>query len=410
MTLFFPDKNDLEEIKKVPAFCRICIDNTFVDKGYAIILKANTTELSYLIIKDHLTFTVVFVQPQNTLAYFIEIQDGYDNPARVWSVISSEHEIKGISGIKNADLNAVYIFNETGACVGCGQVTEIKQLQYSLPDIFQSKFSFNDRFKIANRRVFSDYFDKADRGDARVARFKISISWTENQISYVGNDLSVKDLSINALAGIRQEGISQIISDGLSDSFVKSSLRSVSDPTNEITDIFANTGKHAVLLESKELAVVSEDLVSGKKSEKRTARSIRKAMKQLRGAVKYIYNHSEAYDWKNDKIGLGNWEHSWAIIVVSDIRRIPVEHNDIISELENFEKETQTIINVMDTNLLFRAVQYANIIAEEENDLNIGDHFVAWLLQRRLMVDRCRNLRFDILYQGNGMFEAHIYS
>lgn len=384
-----PSNIDRDEILATPSMVRMSI--TIGDNGREpiFIVRVNTLQSKYVLQQEKFKLTLVPIS-NNWLAYGFEIEDDADNPMLLWSLIERSSEIEALKRLSSNPRCAIAIFNETGAntafvrahCDFRDEPVEALSRHVVLhPD--------DDKLGPAEAiSTFENIRSKEPTSLKSWMKGKVSPQeeWKLIEMRYVTSQLSAPMQSLADMdEGGQQEQLVEWIADGIiPENIHRSPQVKISDVNErELVDVIATSELTYFIFESKSLTILGAEVIPERqKLAKNVAKHIKKATKQLRGAIRHISDKKFIFD-KESKLKIAIPESpGHAIIMVPDLGLVNEFNDPGAKLLKHFLETTGHTLHILDPSELLRVVQGALRFVELGKVSATADGFDYLLIKR----------------------------
>lgn len=387
-SLHIPSEIDRDEILATPEMVRISMTSENGERYPIFIIRTNTLQSKYVLQQSRFKLTLLPLS-NSWMAYGLEIEDDAENPMLLWSIVEREKEIEALKLLALSSRCSMAIFNEIGV-----NVAFVNAL---------CEFGDEPIKELSKHIAIHPNSDKLGPQEAISAFNKIRTTkrttltpWVEGVISpqqewklilstYVTSQLSAPTQSLADLdEGGQQEQLVEWMTDGVEpESIHRSPQVKISDAkTRELIDVIA-TSKHTYFLfESKSLTILGQNfLPERKKLAKNIAKHVKKATKQLRGAIRHVVAKKEIFDLDGAPIKIPD-SHGHAIIMTPDISLTNEYDDPGANLLTEFVEETDHLLHILDPSELLRLIQGALRLVENGSFSAPADAFNVLLVRR----------------------------
>jgi len=221
-------------------------------------------------------------------------------------------------------------------------------------------------------------------------------SWIEGEVSptenwkligstFITGTLSspLIDFSDNDEGG-QQELLVEVLADGVSpvEAHRSPQVAISQKKSRELIDVIATSDHTYFLFESKSLTIFADEkLPTRDKLAKNTAKHLKKAVGQLRGAIRHLRDGKSISSMQGGTIKIPN-SPGHAIVVISDISLLHDSDEHGADLLLEFLKETEHMLHIVDPTELTRIIQASNRAVMEGDLVNAVDAFDVFFQRR----------------------------
>jgi len=336
------------------------------ETGPALLIKANSLALKYLVRRKQFTFLVTRLEDSDFVLYAVKIDDDPNFPAVFWSLAQEENELKALHMVTERGRCDVFLFNE-GAINVCSASILLTASAGSarvlapvaLPgnsDLERVRSEVGRFLDISHRQHYANMHKFVPSSDCK---------WQTIRNFYITNQLqrSMIDL-VNGDEGDQQETLAVWLTDALSitGAIQRPEVHEVSGP-RELTDVLFSYVGGCFLVESKTLSVLDRsELPDRMKLKKNVLKNISKALSQLPGACRNIKRGLKITDQRGEEVTVERSLPTHCVILVPDLSLL--DENDGLGGnfTKAFLKENAAYLHFLDPDALLRSVQHAYML------------------------------------------------
>lgn len=350
-----------------------------------LLLKASTLLLKYIVLGSPLE--LVFAKCGERLLYGVKVVDDPARPAIIWSILEYSVERDALMALAHAKECPLFLFNEL-ALNAAWTTINVRLPQEASTLIAEAAIGPIDHSALeqSSGQVIEHLFlhSEANAHYCSVP-FTPTHEWRETFNHYVtnrGNDTPVHIFHQDE--GGQQEQLAVWLTDSLQESGVIHSPQvSKGSGCRELTDILLTYQFGTILIESKTLtafnrtSLPTRDALAGDVS-----KHIKKAVSQLRGAIRTIQRGSPIFDKSGAQLTVDHTQPIHAIVLVPDFDLIqePLQYGKQF--IHDFMQATNGFIHLLDIAELLRVVQAAEMIARRGTTTTPMMAFDYYLIER----------------------------
>ena len=366
------------EFMAVPELVRICMSRGVSGMEPTLLIKSNTLRLKYLIQQQRIRLGFCRVG-DDWLAYYVEINDGDDDPVSLWSVAQDVDELDALRSMSKSSRCVVHLFNEL-ALNQASTETDI-QIDADTIDLFDATVLYPNR-----KEPPSDVVDKLFENNSSpglTVEFEIE-NWNPVSSTYITNAAGSSFLSLfDENEGNQQEQLGVWLADTL---VPKGVIRNpyVEEPkaARELTDLLLTYEYGSFLFESKTLAITARGrLPKRSKLSTNLHSGVRKALSQLSGGVRNLKRGYRVVDGAGVEIEVERDQPVHAIIIVPDLSLLS-SFPDYQKTIAGFMEKTGGFVHILDVRELMRVVQAATEISSMGKKTTMLMAFDFYLIER----------------------------
>lgn len=343
---------------------RICIASTGTERQPTLVVKSTSLSLKYLIVRRSFQLVVGFLYPENHVMYGVRVPDDPEKPATIWSIAERQEELDALKLIAAGKLCHVALFNEASVNV-CETDTTFSFGPSQLREEVD-RASLCLGWKKFETRC-EEMIEKLDMANQPTSTYwghlTIPCDWSKVTNYYITNRLNASVLSlIDANEGTEQEELAVWFMDTLSlHGAVRGPQVAENSLTRELCDVLINYERGCFLVESKTLAVYDRnELPSRDKLQKNVEKNVKKALKQLKGAIRNVLVGNKVLDNQGREIEISREMPFHCIVLVPDLSLLHQSVDIVPSDLVDFMKETTGhFLHILDPLELFQSVRNA---------------------------------------------------
>jgi hypothetical protein len=357
-----------DEFLAVPQLVRLVLpDNT--ESGAALLLKASSLTLKYLVLLKTFTFLVAPLGGDGHVLYGVKVDDDIDHVAIFWSLAETENELLAMRLLTEHQQCAVFLFNE-GAINVCSTSTVFVDTKPQTTGVLGAvKLALPEDLEHL-RGAAAELLDSAhETGYNNMLSYAPTspCAWQPIRNYYITNqmDNSLLDL-VNGNEGDQQENLAVWLTDALSiiGAVQKPQIHEVSG-VRELTDVLFSYSGGSFLIESKTLSVLDRsELPSRAKLRKNVLKNISKALSQLPGACRNIRRGLKITNVKGEEVQVERSLPIHCVVLVPDLSLLDESDGLGGDFLESFLKDNGAYLHLLDPSALLRSVQHAGILAK----------------------------------------------
>ena len=170
------------------------------------------------------------------------------------------------------------------------------------------------------------------------------------------------------------------------------------DKKREFTDLLLTYENGVFLFESKSLSILArEQLPNREQLIKDNNKHIEKAIKQLKGAIRYLRTGGQILTKQGEEIIIDKEKTAHCIIIISDLSLTPDINLININSIKDFSNYTNAYLHLVDLCELKRIVQASTILKKECKNLSLIQIFDFYLRERFKIAKENGNLNINIL-------------
>ncbi|WP_154814357.1 hypothetical protein [Actinophytocola xinjiangensis] len=355
-----------KEFLSTPEVARLTVTLNEDGPKPTLLIKARTLALKYLTKKKYCHIST-FRVAEEWLGYWVDLQDDPIDSGIVWSLVEKPEEREALRLLSSGYSCDVIIFNELAIPVAHSEQNfrvvagDIETL-LSQTGLHSARQNDNQVAEAAIERIRGN---RVATGQSSSMEAHFASDWRDVDVMVLRNNKSWSKTSFFATdEGRQQEEVGVWLVDSL---HVAGSVHSPQVYTNgqrrELTDLLMTYKSGLFLIESKALAVFNRaNLPSRDKLGADTAKHIRKAAKQLKGAIRSIRMGAEIRDEQGDRLPLESNVIPHAIILVPDLSLLEGLAEFGSEFFRQNHRETDSMWHILDLIELLRVVQAASEI------------------------------------------------
>lgn len=396
--MHMPSKEIWQEMLRTPQIVRFSFPDQDGKRYPTLIIKAHSLLLKY-ITQGVLVKLFFFSLSDGHFAYGLYVEDDHDKGACLWSILSNQHEFFAIEDlVKNEDCT-IFLFNET--CASCAWTTAKIDIDQSVVSMMKST-AFVDLDPIQYQDEVLEKLECLHKNTKDIIETDVlpNMKWKTTQNHFIQN--GQKHTTLNLLVdneGTYQEQLAQTLLGDLSPqgAYLNTQLHDAKG-NKEFTDVVLTYEYGTILLESKSLSILQRDKLPDRiKLIKNIEKSTKKALKQLRGAVKKLQNNATIFDEHGKEVELERQMAPHSIILVPELALLADSNAHWWNCMIEFMEETGGYLHFLDTVQLFRIMQAANMIAEVSQKSTPMMAFDYYLMERPKILAQYRSITVDVL-------------
>jgi hypothetical protein len=374
------------EFLAIPQLVRF--DNPMGDDGIepSLLIKGTTLSLKYIIlgVRMELWFSI----QNQRLIYAVKVFDDEPNGAIVWSVMEREQEKEALRHFSRGKPLVGFLFNELAVNLAwkCFEPSEVpSELAMWIETALLGKFEYEQMRDDVDEQL-SKLHDP-DFSDNRWIKLDLysKNEWeaVRNSFITIGASASIIDI-FSQDEGSHQEQLGVWLTDSLHFSGVyHSPTLKIGERTRELTDLLLSYEGAAILIESKTISILERDkLPNRKKLERDVSKHLRKAFKQLKGAIRNLKSGAPVLNEGGDPLEIERHKPPHAIVLIPDlslIKNLVAYDRNFINQ---FVQETDSFPHILDISEFLRVVQAAEIIAQKYDQIEAIQSFDYYLFKR----------------------------
>ncbi|MGR6331445.1 hypothetical protein ACU5AX_20480 [Sphingomonas sp. XXL09] len=325
-----------------------------------LLVKADVVVLKYLTRGVRLQLMIAQTYGDR-LIYSLIVHDDPTSPGIIWSVLEREEERQALLGLAEGKPLQVFLFNELAINVAWAEM-EVAVAGNRLGSLsaYAGLGKFDHSGVVA--RVDDIYTALRDGKVADPTMLLIDLpavpEWHQVRNSLITSRSGVSEMNLFDLdEGRQQEKLVIWLADNLHpDVIIDQPQIMKSGRFRELTDILLGYSGGTFIFESKALKLFNRpELPDRTKLSKNVLASIKKGLKQLKGAARQIRDGATIYDLDGREQEVERTQPIHAIILVPDLRLLPPKFGfDMMVE---FVKATRGYLHILDPSELLRIVQ-----------------------------------------------------
>ncbi len=366
-----------------------------------LLIKSSTLLLKYIILGA--SMQLAFTLYNGRLICALRVRDNGNSGCVIWSIVERKEELDGIRGLTACKSLIIHLFNEIAINVAWTKFDNVVVPDYLLEMIDNTILGPID-YSHMNRNIehlFEHLYYQAKQNDAWLILEDIGRSnWNPLDNVFITSAASSSLINIfNKDEGKQQEQLGIWLTDNLQPA---GSYYSPQIPkgagTRELTDILLSHQFGSILIESKALSILTrEKLPDRTKLKQDVSYHIKKAFKQLRGAIRALKSNLPVTNLKGETLIVERENPVHAIVLVPELNLIDDRAVYNLELLENFIRKTGGFIHILDVSELLRIVQAAEIIAERNKAATLMMAFDYYLMERMQKVAESGTLCIEVL-------------
>lgn len=386
--MHIPSKMDYEEILATPAMVRFAIGTDGDGRTPTILLRCTTLQAKYALQAS--SYKVVLLPVSNEwLAYGLEIEDDPENPMLLWSIVERDSEIEALKCLSRSPRCSIAIYAETGANIAFVQA-ECSFGSFSINELIAHIQLHPDDDRSGPEEVVGAFKAIRAREDGTLTsliegQLSPKAEWKLIGSMFITGSLSRTLIDLkDADEGRQQELLVEALADGVSprEACRSPQVEISKEKTRELVDVIATSEHTYFLFESKGLKVLADEkLPARNRLAKNTLKHLKKAVGQLRGAIRHIKAEKLVFNPKGEQIDLPK-SPGHAIVVVPDTSLVRDSDDPGAELLTQFYQDTKHMLHIVDPTELVRIIQAANRAVEEGGFAKPVDAFHEWFARR----------------------------
>lgn len=350
-----------------------------------LLLKASTLLLKYIVLGSPLE--LVFAKFGERLLYGIKVVDDAARPAIIWSIVEHRAEHEALMALAHTKECPLFLFNELALNTAWTTIN-LRLPQKASTLIAEAVIGPIDHaaLKQSSAKVIDPLFRHSEAdADYCLVPLTPMHEWKETFNHYVTNRGTDTPVHIfHEDEGGQQEQLAVWLTDSLQVSGVVHSPQAPKGSGHrELTDLLLTYQFGTILIESKTLTVFNRtslptrDALAGDVS-----KHIKKAVSQLRGAIRKLQQGAPIFDKSGTKLTVDHTQPIHAIVLVPDFDLIQEPHQYGKQFILDFMQATKGFIHLLDIAELLRIVQAAEMIARRGTTTTPMMAFDYYLLER----------------------------
>ncbi len=399
--MHIPREELRQEMLSTPQFVRFTFPYQDGDKKHpTLIVKANSLLLKYIIQGVPLIMTF-FTTSDGQCVYALYIEDDPANGVFLHSIVVNDDEVAAINDLKNHNNCTVYLFNET--CTNCAWASvTIKISKQALALVNNSPRSVtNTSLYSAEISTILNQIGSGSTQDVSQSNVSIITDWHSLNSHFILNGTDTAALNLlTDNEGRHQEQIAHVLLGNLSPkgAFLNTMLHEPSG-SKEFMDIVLTYKNGTILLESNSLSIFEQrvSLPPRTKLAKNTKKSVKKAIKQLKGAARTLRDNVKIFDDHGKTIELESNQLIHAVILVPDLALLANDSKEWFTDIVSFKEKTGGLLHMLDTVQLFRAAQAAEMIAKASTRSTPMMALDYYLIKRAEIASKYDSINFDMI-------------
>ena len=371
-----------------------------------LLVKGSTLLLKYVALGVRMR--LVLTRFNEHLLYALRVFDDPDHPTTLWSVAERDHELAALRAVSSGEPCRIFLFNEVAVNVAWAEVS----IGIAADDLNRclegAVVGLTDQASLEPAvSAFLDGLDStaADRTDAISLDIPGITKWTpvRNYLITSRSGTSLLDLFDND-EGRQQERIGVWLTDSLQS---VGALQSPQVPkgkgTRELTDILVSYEHGSIFIESKPLAILVRDALPNRSVlADNTARHVRKAVSQLRGAIRKVKAGAPVTTANGDPVDIDRAEPTHAIVLIPELSLIQSPDAYGVEFIREFMQATGGFLHLLDPAELLRVVQAAEMIAARGTTTTPMMALDYYLIERAKKAIDAGTLCFEMLLRFEG--------
>ncbi len=329
------------------------IDNTY---PFAILIKAPTNCIKAIISKCKVE--LVFAKEDNYLCKGIRIHDMPDCPVMFYDIQFREEEHAALIDILKSDKIPVFLYNEMDICFASSYASLGSIASLELIDFIGDTTKLNtvnipeDVSKILDFFVYSTDNKKTFENNKQISLMYQSLNFDEWEVFdniFIGLNESHSITIDDKNEGDNFEKIVWSTFESIFPTTIRKGPNIIiGNKTRELTDIFAYSEDMIILIETKDLSILSAGLK--RNSDRKTSgvqKQIKKAIEQLIGGVNALNKNNIVMDTSSIKLNFDRELPKHCIILVTEIMAYG-NWTEIFNSIKLASEKTKAYFHLMD--------------------------------------------------------------
>lgn len=384
-----------------PAFVRLDYAYGTTQRQVTLLVKANSLLLKYAI--QGVRMKLSFKSCAGRLLYGLTVFDDDSFGPTLWTFAESQSEVSAILKLAAGNELAVALFNE----VGVNTSFNIARMEGD-PGVLKDLLGDASIGSVDHMQHLETVESELDRihdepGKDGWIGFNLVYhgDWcpVRNYLSTSEGTLLLVDMSDDN-EGRQQEDLAFWLAKNLMPASCHHSPQVASGPRmRELTDILLGGDFGAILIESKSLTILGRSKLPNRQKLRRDiAQHIKKAVSQLKGALRLFQTNAAILDLNGELIEINRATPAHAIVLVPDLDLLDAQDYgaDLIID---FTESTNSYIHIIDPSELFRLVQAALKISKGWSKLGKVDALDYYLTERFKLSLKSRTLRIEVILE-----------
>lgn len=401
--VFVPSAHLHQELVSVPQFIRFTIGGEGSGRAPHLIIKASMLDLKYLTRTGHLRLCF-FTVSDKWLGYGAEIGDP-GAPSVLWSLLEQDDEREAIETLSSNPSVGIALFNELVVSVAWTD-TDLDLSDPRLTEMLKGSVKHRPDEPQPMNEV-GQRIDELRDGtlpprDGIVVPVPGPHRWTIANSVYLPNRGGASSLRLTDIdEGRQQEEIGLWLIDALGPAgAVKNPIIHEAPHPRELCDLLMSHSFGAFLFESKAFSLLGRaTLPSRKKLAGDLQKDVRKAARQLKGAVKNARRGLKVTDQSGHEITIELHEPPHVIVLVPDLSLLDDATGMGGPFFREMLRECGGFFHVLDLKELFRVVQAAQMIASAGTKTTPLMAFDACLVKRFRIALTSKSPHFEVIVQ-----------
>jgi hypothetical protein len=399
-----PSEQHRQEFMACPILVRLTMAQTDGKLVPTLLIKSTALSLRYLVRKPQIRL-MFFALESGPVGYGVEITDDQDKPVIVWSLISYQDEIEAILQLSRESRCIVHLFNEIAvnvAWVDASIPIGSKELAARAVSASRCPARETDKYRREVGALLDQF--RAGSGLAKSVIVLDSVDlppWQEVNSVYLTRRGVPSPISIfSDDEGGQQEALAHWLLDQLKADGVVRSPQVVEGKgkTRELTDLLLSYDRGAFLIESKALAILGrEDIPNRAKLVNDVSKHVRKAVSQLKGAIKNLKRGCTVTDLGGAELAVDRTNPVHAIVLVPDLTLLNGLPEFGRQTIQGFGRKTRSFLHLLDPSELLRLVQDAELLSSMGGETKRMMAFDAALIERFKHACKLDTADFDFL-------------
>ncbi|MBR9812246.1 hypothetical protein GYB61_00135 [bacterium] len=393
-------KNRHSEFLATPQLIRFDNADGGSEREPSLLVKANSLQLKYII--SGVSLKLHFLRLGDRLVYALEVADDIENPLVVWSVVEQDQELFAIRSTHSKGNCKLFLFNDLAINVGWQEVTL---------DGIRGLSGLTDGIAVGPVDYGSIADDVSTVFDIILAGGNIGVPLITTPIANSKDWHPIDSIFITSHAtsspinlfkdneGSQQEQLAIWLTDNIDPSGVHASPQvPKGNGTRELTDVLLSHEYGSILIESKALTILGRDNLPTRSNLSKNVEShLKKAMRQLQGAIRKLTSDTPIYSQSGDLIEVERNKPVHAIVLIPDMDLIENRCEYGLNTMRDFASNIGAMLHIVDLKELLRIVQAAEMISERGHSLSPLQAFDSYLMDRFQKSAEADSLLIEIL-------------
>ena len=396
--MHIPSARNQENLLAAPELIRLTTANPTVPHEPALLVKCTTLNLKYLV-QSHLRLHFVRIGTKG-LVYVLEIDDGTDDRAALWSVVRFNEELLCLRRLMEYPVLQIFLYNELATNLAWTQ-TDLEVIPENVAALCGQVERQKPLVTLKLKREIKPQIASILAGKFN-AEFAITLpkdlTWNPIKAHYSTNESRISDIFLwDNNEGAQQEEMAVWIAEGLVEGLPAFRSPQVQETSGrrELTDILVTDGERTFIIESKALSIFSRPgLPTRSKLSADLIKHVMKASKQLIGAARNIERGSQITDSAGCNIAVNPKGSFHAIILVPDLTLFGPQSSLGAAFFCETSAAVGGFFHVLDPVVPVRMIQAANMISRKSRNSTPLMALDRYLISRaKLSFERVTQLR-----------------